>query len=108
MAWTTMHFAVGMGCSGAIATAACLCLRRGWRSIPLVMTAGGAWALVPDLPRIWREDFPSLPFASVLGRMSLERWLHERGNVFFFHAMLDAQPRELALHGLALILVFYN
>jgi len=40
MAWTTMHFAVGMGCAGALAGAACVVTRRGWRFIPAAMTAG--------------------------------------------------------------------
>jgi len=34
MAWTTMHFAVGMGCTGAAVGAACLTMRRGWRWLP--------------------------------------------------------------------------
>lgn len=108
MAFTTMHFAVGMACGGAAAGVACLALRRGWRWVPAAMTGGGVWAIVPDLPRIWREDFPSLPLASVLGSRSLEDALHAWGNLFCFHAALDAQPREFALHGLALILVLYN
>lgn len=112
MAWTTMHFAVGMCGGGAVAAVGGALLRRPIRSIrgwlPLAMTAGGVWALVPDLPRIWREDFPSLPLASVLGSKGLERWLHGIGDLFFFHARLDAQPRELALHGLVLILLLYN
>ena len=108
MAWTTMHFAVGMGCSGAAAAAVCFTFKRGWRWIPPVMTLGGIWALAPDLPRILREDFPSLPLASTLGAHSFEYNLHAIGNLFFFHNALDAQPRELALHGLAIILLLYN
>ena len=41
MAWTTMHYAIGMGCAGAIAGTASLICRRGWRFLPLAMTAGG-------------------------------------------------------------------
>ena len=59
-----MHFAVGMCGGAALALAPCLIFRRGWRFIPVGMTLGGLWALVPDMPRLWREDFPSLPFAS--------------------------------------------
>jgi len=108
MAWTTMHFAVGMMGGGAIAGAACLLLRRGARWMGPAMTLGGVWAIVPDLPRLFREDFPSLPLASVLGSSNLERQLHAIGDLFFFHASLDAQPREFALHGLAIILLLYN
>lgn len=108
MAFTTMHLAVGMACSGAIGIAACMVLRRGWRWIPLVMTVGAIWAITPDLPRVFREDFPSLPLASTLGSKDLERSLHAWGDVFFFHRGLDAQPREFALLGAGLMLVMYN
>ena len=108
MAWTSMHFATGMIGGGAIASIGSLILKRGVRWIPIGMTIGGAWALIPDLPRIWREDFPELPFASTLGQKSLERKLHEWGDLFFFHAKLDAQPHEFALHGLALIIGLYT
>ena len=103
-----MHFAVGMGGAGLLAGVACVVMRRGWRWLPPAMTLGGVWAIVPDLPRLWREDFPSLPFAATFGRKDLEVWLHSIGDVFFFHARLDAQPKEFALHGLVLILALYN
>lgn len=108
MAYTTMHFAVGMAVAGAGMAVGCTIARRGWRWLPPVMTIGGAWALVPDLPRIWREDFPSLPFASTLGAKSLERGLHTWGDLFFFHRQLDLQPREFALHGMIGMLLLYN
>jgi len=108
MAWTSMHFAVGMGCAGVLTGTACLVLRRGWRFIPAGMTLGGLWALIPDSPRIFREDFPSLPFAAILGDKHLERLLHSFGDLFFFHSSLDHQPHEYALHGLLLIVLFYN
>ncbi len=108
MAWTSMHFAVGMMCGGAAAGAIAIVWRRGMRWLPLAMTLGGFWALVPDLPRIFREDFPSLPFAATLGDRQLEAWLHSIGDIFFFHHALDAQPHEFALHGLAIIILLYN
>jgi len=108
MAWTTMHFAMGMGCAGAVAGVACFAMRRGWRWLPLAMTAGGVWAILPDVPRVFREDFPSLPFAATLGDKALEHNLHRIGDVFFFHRTLDAQPYEHALAGMAFMLVFYN
>ncbi len=108
MAWTTMHYGVGMACAGAAATGLALITSRGWRWIPAAMTLGGVWALIPDMPRTFREDFPSLPLASILGSKSLERWLHSIGDLFFFHRSLDAQPHEYALHGLVIILVLYN
>lgn len=108
MAWTTMHFAVGMGCTGVAATLGCALLKRGWRWIPAAMTAGGFWALLPDLPRIFREDIYIGPLTHTLGRHDLERWLHSWGDLFFFHKMLDAQPKEFALHGLIAILLMYN
>ena len=103
-----MHFAAGMGCSGVAATAACLLARRGWRWIPAAMTAGGFWAIVPDMPRVFREDFPSLGLAGSLGTKDLERSLHSMGDLFFFHHALDAQPQEYALAGLWIILLLYN
>ena len=108
MAWTTLHFGVGMACGGAAATVACCLLRRGWRWVTPVMTAAGVWALAPDLPRIFREDFPSLPLASVLGDKRLDDRLLAIGDVFFFHRALDSQPKEYALHGLVLILLCYH
>lgn len=103
-----MHFAVGMGCAGAVTTIGCFIFRRGWRWIPAAMTAGGVWAVVPDMPRIFREDFPSLPFAASLGAKDFERSLHRWGDLFFFHKQMDIQPNEYALLGLTLILIFYN
>lgn len=108
MAWTTMHFAAGMIGTGAAVGALCLITRRGWRWLPPAMTVGGLWGLVPDLPRIFREDLTSLPMSGLLGSKSLEAKLHEWGNLFFLHGALDRQPRELALHGLILILLLYN
>lgn len=107
MSWTTMHFAVGMACGGAIGAAGCAIARRGWRWLPLMMTAGGVWANVPDMPRFWRVDFPWLPFGR-LGSMEVERALHAWGDLFFFHHTMDVQWRGLALPGLFLILLFYN
>ncbi len=103
-----MHFAVGMCGGAALTLAPCLIFRRGWRFIPVGMTLGGLWALIPDMPRLWREDFTSLPFASALGSMDFEVWLHSLGDLFFFHRSLDAQPKEFALLGLALIIGLYN
>lgn len=108
MAFTTMHFAVGMAGMGGGATLAALLLRRGWRWVPLAMTFGGVWACIPDMPRVFKEDFPSLPFAQTLSSRALEDWLYARGDWFFFHRMLDEQPREFALHGLAVILMLYT
>lgn len=108
MAWTTMHFAVGMGCAGAIAGVGCMVLRRGWRWLPAAMTVGGLWALIPDMPRIFREDFYYEPISSILGTQTLERSLHRWGDLFFFHRALDAQPKEFALLGMLLILMLYN
>lgn len=103
-----MHFAVGMVGSGAIVASVCLWRGAGWRWLTPVMTLGGLFAIVPDTPRLFREDFPGLPLASVLGHHDLERWLHGIGDVFFFHHALDAQPREFALHGLILVIALYN
>jgi hypothetical protein len=109
MAWTSMHFATGMACSGAAGVIGCALVRRGWRWIPTVMTLGGLWACVPDMPRLWRVDFPWLPLSSTLGQMDLERYLHSIGNIFFFHAALDAPPKhEYALHGVIGMIVLYN
>lgn len=108
MAFTTMHFAVGMACSGAGASLAALMLRRGWKWIPLVMAVGGTWACIPDMPRVFRTDFPVLGLADSLGSKQLEMTLHAHGDWFFFHRMLDAQPKEFALHGLAIILMLYT
>lgn len=108
MAWTSMHFATGMIGGAAVAGAVCLATRRGWRWLPAAMTLGGLWAIVPDTPRLFREDFTSLGLRHTLGSHDLERKLHAVGDLFFFHHQLDAQPRELALHGVILMIVLYN
>ncbi|MEM9111132.1 MAG: hypothetical protein AAGC72_14020 [Planctomycetota bacterium] len=108
MAFTTMHFALGMVGAGAAATAGALVLRRGLRWVPLWMTAGGVWACVPDMPRIFKEDFPNAPFAQTLSAKPLQQWLQANGDLFFFHRMLDSQPKEYALQGLAIILTLYT
>lgn len=103
-----MHFAVGMAGAGALATIGCALVRRGWRFIPLAMTLGGFWAIVPDMPRLFRQDFPGLGLGGSLGSLSLERGLHAWGDLFFFHAYLDDQANEYALHGLILMILLYN
>lgn len=108
MAWTSMHFAVGMAGGAAISCTVSLIVRRGWRFAPIAMTLGGLWAITPDTPRLFREDFPGLPFAATLGSKDLERWLHSIGDLFFFHKQLDAQPHEFALHGVIGMILLYN
>ena len=108
MAFTTMHFALGMVGTGAVATVGALLLRRGLRWVPMWMTAGGIWACVPDMPRVFKEDFPSTPYAETLSAKPLQDWLQANGDWFFFHRMFDDQPREFALHGLAIILFLYT
>jgi len=108
MAFTTMHFAVGMAGAGALATLGALVIRRGWRWVPLAMTVGGTWACVPDMPRVFKEDFPGLPLAQTLSAKPLQQWLNTHGDWFFLHRMLDEQPKEFALHGLLVILMLYT
>ena len=108
MAWTSAHFAVGMFAGGAISMTIHTLRKRGGWAVPWAMTLGGFWAIVPDMPRLWREDFPSLPFSSILGNKDLERWLHSIGDVFFFHHAMDIQDKEFALHGLIGMILLYN
>ncbi len=103
-----MHFAAGMCGASVIGGAVSLIWRRGYRFLPLAMTAGGLWAMIPDLPRLFREDFPTMPLAKTLGSSHLERQLHAMGDLFFFHARLDSQPHEYALLGLFTTIVLYN
>ena len=108
MAWTSMHFAVGMTGGALLGATACVIRGRGWRFLPLAMTIGGVWACLPDATRLFTEDFPNAPFAAALGQPALRDWLRAHADWFFFHGRLDAQPRELALHGLAAIILLYN
>jgi hypothetical protein len=108
MAWASMHFAVGMSLAGGGAAVCCLIRGRGWRWAPVASTLGGVWAMGPDLPRLFREDFPHLPLAGLLGHPAVDETLLRVGDLFFFHRALDAQPREFALHGLAIIIGLYN
>lgn len=108
MAFTTMHFAIGMAGGGAAALASAFILRRGMRWVPMAMVAGGLWACVPDMPRLFKEDFPNAPFAHALSAKPLQKWLNAQGDWFFFHRALDAQPKEYALHGLLGILLLFT
>lgn len=108
MAWTTAHFATGMICGGAISGLWFYYRNRRLGGLGLGATLGGIWAILPDLPRVFREDFPQLGLADSIGAKSFERGLHEIGDVFFMHASLDHQPKEYALHGLIVILFMYN
>ncbi|MCX5660234.1 MAG: hypothetical protein NTW19_11000 [Planctomycetota bacterium] len=108
MTWTSMHFAVGMACAGGITAVGCAIPRRGWRWIPAAMTLGGLWANVPDMPRLFRQDFPGLHLASTLGSLDLEHFLHRWGDLFFFHATLDDCINDYALHGLIGMIFLYN
>ncbi|PAY20628.1 hypothetical protein CKO51_05265 [Rhodopirellula sp. SM50] len=105
MAFTTMHFGVGMACDGAAALGVAAIRRKGFRAIGPAMTLGGIWAIPPDSPRIF-SWYPSLPFSEHLNGPKNEQRL--TSDLFFFHATLDAQPQEFALLGLAIILVLYN
>ncbi len=110
MAFATMHFATGMVCSAAAGVVVCTIMRQGWRWLPLVTTAGGFWAMVPDMPRLFREDFlRHLPVLNRLGDKSFEAWLHRNGDLFFFHHWLDTHRTEdrLALQGMAIIIAGY-
>ena len=97
-----------MACGGAAAVVVATLRGRGWSWVTFVMTLSCIWALGPDLPRIFREGYPSLPFARYLGDEGVDRWLLSFGDVFFFHAMLDSQPHQYALQGLVLILLCDN
>jgi len=108
MAFATMHFAVGMAAGGGLGVACSMLFRRRLRWLPAWMTLGGVWAMVPDMPRLFTEDFPNAPFAAVLGSRPLRDWLQSYGDVFVFHRMLDQQPKEFALHGMLGIVAMYN
>ena len=85
MAFSTMHFAIGMGCTALACVPLCMTLKRGWRWIPFAMSLGGVFACTPDIPRIFREDLPQVPVLSkLLGSHELETWLMNFGDVFFF------------------------
>ncbi|MFI4861476.1 MAG: hypothetical protein ACIAXF_12450 [Phycisphaerales bacterium JB063] len=108
MAFATMHFATGMALGGVLTLVGSAILRRRPTLLPAVMTLGGFWAMVPDMPRLFTEDFPNAPFAATLGARPLRLWLETHGNWFGLHRMLDGQPAEFALHGMFLMIVFYN
>lgn len=109
MAFTTMHFAIGMGATALAAIPLCMTIKRGWRGIPFAMTLGGTFACIPDFPRMFREDLPNIPLLStILGSRKLEKYLMDFGDFFFFHRQLDNQPNEYALHGLFFIILLYN
>ncbi len=97
-----------MGFAGAFAVGLCMLLRRGYRWIPAAMTGGGLWALIPDLPGVFREDIPEAPLAWLIGHPAIDGLLNDWGNLFFFHRTLDAQGDAHALLGLTIIILLYN
>lgn len=48
MVWTSMPFAVGMACSGLLATEACFWLCRRQRWAPAIVGVALLWALLPE------------------------------------------------------------
>jgi len=111
--WFSAHFAVGMACGAAMAAPLIVFKPRWWPAVqPIAMTLGGIWACIPDAPRLWREDFTRLPLGSLLGTKDLENWLHSIGDVFFFHASMDAYRNahgtEFALAGMAGMIALYS
>lgn len=103
-----MHFAAGMIGSGSVCAAVGLFRPRVWRYLTPVMTLGGVWALLPDMPRMVREDGGMLPFFWRLGDRRMDALIQPWGDLFFLHRTLDAQPHEYALVGLGLIIFCYN
>jgi len=97
-----------------VAASICAVRRRGWRSVPVAMLAGGAWAVLPDLPGLVHDAVPDTFLARTLGARSLTQWFHEHGNLFFFHRYFDAnyaspwESPRWGLRGILLILVAYN
>ncbi|HUT35674.1 MAG TPA: hypothetical protein VNE39_19445 [Planctomycetota bacterium] len=80
-----VHFAVGMGAASLLGVPL-LVLRRRWLLwLPLVMTACGALALVPDVVARGRDFLPGP--AAERGRTHTPA-----ANVFFLHTWLDRQP----------------
>lgn len=94
-----------MACGGAAALGCALLRRKGFRAVGPAMTLGGIWAIVPDLPRMFRW-YPSIPGSNNLGDVSLESLL--LSDIFFFHKSLDAQPEEYTLLGFAIVIGLYN
>jgi len=108
MTSTSMHLAVGMACGGLAAVAFCLAMKRGWRWIPLVMTAGAIWAILPDLPAMMRQQLAWMPLSQTLGSQALENALASWGNVFFFHSALASSSADLSVVGFALMFLLFN
>jgi len=109
MAWIGGHFAIGMACGGAAAAGWCAWRRRDWHLIPFAMAAGGVWAIIPDMPRVIREDLPGTWLAATAGARPLEEVLQYYGNVFFFHRWFDfAQTGRWGLRGLAIVVASYT
>src|SRR5690606_4625906 len=100
-----MHFAVGMACAGIMAVTAFAFTRRGWRWLPVLMTLGGVWAVIPDVPAtLWY----SLGFSSGPASSAFQASLSQAGNLFFFHNVLDSIAYDHQLLGGVLIVLLYN
>jgi hypothetical protein len=96
-----------MAGGGALCATAWLITRRGWRWMPAAMTLGGLWAILPDTPRLFRYRFRGIPGLAGYADGATEQWMHQIGDLFFFHRALDRQPHEYALHGLFGIVALY-
>jgi hypothetical protein len=100
MVFTAIHMAAGMLAAGVAGLAICTLMSRGWRWIPVAMTAGAIWAILPDLPAMFRNHLQGLPMAGVLGSDRLEAALQSWGNVFFAHRVLQEQMEGMSAWGL--------
>jgi hypothetical protein len=61
---------------------------------PLAMGLSGAWAVVPDMPRLWKD----LP-------LYVDLHHHPRCNVFWFHCWIDRDEVDWAWYPVAFVLV---
>lgn len=105
MVFTAIHMAVGMVVAGLAGLAISTRIGRGWRWIPVAMTAGALWAIIPDVPAMYREHLQHLPLVGILGSHSLEATLQNWGNVFFGHRLLQDQLQQMPDWGLAAFLL---
>lgn len=108
MAQPALHFAVGATCGTCLSLVIGPVRRRWYRLGPLLATAAGIWACLPDLDHVFAR-FPWLPASE-----SVSTWGHSHVyprlvNFFFFHGLLDRYyAGRGTIVGLAYVLLMYT
>jgi len=101
-----IHFATGVACVLAPAAAVMSICRRGWSTLPLLVTFGGVWALIPTIVDAASQSNIG-PIRGLLGNNAAVFLTHDLANLFFFHRSVRLQPIDLTIPALLGVIAVY-